>query len=190
MGTGKCALPFGPETMLERVARLVGQLTGDVVLAAAPDQQVPDRFAVSRDPAAGEGPLPGLLRAAAVLPTERVFVAACDVPLLQPALVTLLSDLSAGWDGAVPRLDGRRVPTCAVYQRSALLDARSRFGEPRHRSLHDYVSLLRIRDVDEHTLRAADADLISFLPCNTPEEYRTLLRMAGLPVNGTSMPAV
>ena len=190
MGTRKCALPFGPETMLERVVRQVGQVTGDIVLAAARHQRVPDRFATSRDPAAGEGPLPGLLRAATLLSAELVFVAACDMPMLQPALITLLSDLSEGSDGAVPVLDGRRVPTCAVYQRTALLDAALRFGEPRHRSLHAYVSLLRVRDVDERTLRTTDPELNSFLPCNTPDEYRTLLRMAGLPVNGTPMPAV
>ena len=77
-----------------------------------------------------------------------------------------------------------------MYRRAALLEARSRFGEPRHGSLHAYVSLLRVRDVDEGTLRTADPDLASFLPCNTPEEYRALLRMAGLPVNGASSPAV
>jgi molybdopterin-guanine dinucleotide biosynthesis protein A len=190
MGTDKCALPFGPETMLERVVRLVGEMTEHIVLAAAPDRRVPSHFHVSRDQEAGQGPLPGLLRAATRLSTEHVFVAACDMPLLHPALIATLLDLSAGSDGAVPVVGGRRVPTCAVYHRAALLDVRSRFGEPRHRSLHAYVALLRVRDADERTLRVADPDLRSFLPCNTPEEYHALLRMAGLPVNGPSTPAV
>ena len=77
-----------------------------------------------------------------------------------------------------------------MYQRAALLEVRSRFGDPTHRSLRAYVDFLRVRDIDEQTLRVADPDLRSFLPCNTPAEYRALLRMAGLPVNGPSTPAV
>jgi molybdopterin-guanine dinucleotide biosynthesis protein A len=190
MGVDKAALRFGPETMLERVLRLVTEVSDTIVLAAAADQRVPEACRVTRDPADDEGPLPGLLRAAALLTTEQVFVVACDTPLLQPSVVTLLSGLAQEWDGAVPVIEGRRVPTCAVYRRAALLGGRQDFGDPRRRSLQSYVSRLRIRDVGEETLRTADPDLRSFVPCNTPREYRAALRLAGLDVNSPSAPAV
>jgi molybdopterin-guanine dinucleotide biosynthesis protein A len=190
MGQDKAGLAFGHETLLERMLRLVGAVTADIVVAAAPGQAVPAGVRVSRDPAGGEGPLPALLAAVDALDTSHVFLAACDAPLLQPALVPFLHGLCVGWDGAVPHLDGWLVPTCAVYQRSALQDARSRFGDPRHRSLRDFIALLRIQPVPVALIQTVDPTLSSFRPCNTPEEYRQALALAGLAVNGPPSPAV
>jgi molybdenum cofactor guanylyltransferase len=182
MGRDKGSLPFGAETLLERVLRSVTAVTSEVVVAAAA-QMTPARYPVSRDAAPGAGPLPALLDAVAMLKTELVFVVACDTPLLESGLVPMLADLCQGFDGAVPTINGRRAPTCAVYQTTALLRARTQFGDPRNRSLHEYLSLLNIRDVTVAELSRADPDLRSFVGCNTPEEYHAALRMAGLEVN-------
>jgi len=189
MGQDKAGLPFGPETMIVRVLRLVGEVAGDVVVTAAAGQSVPAGCRVEWDRAADEGPLPGLLNAATGLDTDYVFVVACDSPLLQPRVLALLASLVEGWDGAVPVVGGRRIPTCAIYRRSALLDARAAFGPPRHRSLQSYLSGLRIRDVEEATVRTVDPALLSVRPCNTPEEYREALRQAGIPVTVAGQPA-
>jgi molybdopterin-guanine dinucleotide biosynthesis protein A len=190
MGLDKASLPFGAETLLDRVLRQVRTVTADIVLAAAPGQAVPAGFQVSRDRFKGEGPLPALLDAVERLATRRVFVVACDTPLLQPALITLLEGLCAGSEGAVPIVDGNRIPTCAVYQTSALLDAREPFGNPAHRSVRDFITRLRIRDVPPAQIRPVDPRLLSFTPCNTPEEYRHALTLAGLEVNDLPPPAV
>jgi molybdopterin-guanine dinucleotide biosynthesis protein A len=192
MGMEKGALPFGPETMLERVLRLVAETTDSVVVAAAARQRVrvPDRFPVTRDLTEDDGPLPGLLRGAEQLDTELVFAVACDTPLLEPALIPLLSSLAAGWDGAVPVIDGQRAILSAVYRRTALLSAREGFGDARGQSLHGYLSRLRVREVEDSILRRVDPELRSFLPCNTPHEYRRALRLAGFPVNDQTPPAV
>jgi molybdopterin-guanine dinucleotide biosynthesis protein A len=190
MGRDKAGLPFGRETLLERVLRQVRTATPDIVLAAAAGQTVPAGFRVSRDRFAGNGPLPALLDAVDQLGSRRVFVVACDTPLLQPALIPLLDGLCAGWDGAVPVVDDQRIPTCAVYETSALLDERARFGDPRHRSVSGYIARLRVRDVPADRIQSVDPSLLTFTPCNTPEEYRHALTLAGLDVNGLPPPAV
>jgi molybdopterin-guanine dinucleotide biosynthesis protein A len=190
MGRDKASLPFGSETLLDRVLRQVRTATAEVVLAAAPGQAVPAGLHVSRDRSTGDGPLPALLDAVEHLGTRRVFVVACDTPLLQPALIPFLESLCAGWDGAVPVVDHRRIPMCAVYETSALLDRRGPFGNPRHRSVRDYIARLRIRDVSEAQIQPVDPRLLSFTPCNTPEEYRDALTLAGLDVNDMPPPAV
>jgi molybdopterin-guanine dinucleotide biosynthesis protein A len=131
-----------------------------------------------------------MLTALDALSTAHVFVVACDTPLLQPAVIPFLDELCAGWDGAVPLVEGRQVPTCAVYRRSALMEARGRFGDPRHRSIRDFIALLRIREVPAASVQSVDSTLLSFTPCNTPEEYRQALALAGLAVNGPQSPAV
>ena len=42
MGTSKALLPFGPETMLQRVVRLLGEVVAPIVVVAASDQTLPD----------------------------------------------------------------------------------------------------------------------------------------------------
>ena len=201
MGREKASLPFGPETLVERMVRLVTPLVSDLVLSAAPGQAVPAGVRVSRDSATGVGPLPALLEALDMVDADHVFVVACDMPLLQPGLVTLLRDLCVGkarsdssavligelpdtlltsWDGAVPLVQGKRVATCAVYSTASLREARAGFGDPRHRSLQAFLEPLRILEVGEETLRTVDPELLSFTPCNTLEEYAAALRLAAV----------
>ena len=42
MGTSKALLPFGPETMLQRVVRLLGDIVSPIVVVAAVDQELPE----------------------------------------------------------------------------------------------------------------------------------------------------
>ena len=41
MGTSKAMLPFGPETMLQRVVRLLGTVVSPIIVVAAPEQSLP-----------------------------------------------------------------------------------------------------------------------------------------------------
>lgn len=174
MGRDKASLRFGSETLLERMLRLVAEVTPRIVVAAAPGQVVPAGPVVCQDVSAESGPVPALLDAAGHLDTDLVCVVACDMPLLQPSLLSALVDWSAGWDAAVPVV-GRRVPTCAVYARGALLAARAQLGDARNKSLLAVLELMRVRDVGEELLRSVDPTLASFTPCNTPEEYAKAL---------------
>jgi molybdopterin-guanine dinucleotide biosynthesis protein A len=62
MGRDKASLPFGDETLLTRVIRLVSTVADDVVVVARKDQPVPavDRAGrptiVVRDPVEAQGP--------------------------------------------------------------------------------------------------------------------------------------
>ena len=63
MGTSKALLPFGPETMLQRVVRILSSVVSPIVVVAAPAQELPDLPAhviVTRDEREGRGPLEGL----------------------------------------------------------------------------------------------------------------------------------
>jgi molybdopterin-guanine dinucleotide biosynthesis protein A len=183
MGRDKASLTFGGESLLDRVLRHVRQGADEIVLAAAAGQPRRDDVRVVQDASPAAGPLPAMLGALEGLDSTHVFVVACDAPLLQPALIPLLTALCAGWDAAVPVVDGRRMATCAVYRVAALRDAQARFGDPRHRSLQEFLQGLRVREVTTDVLRTADPDLVSFTPCNTPVEYARALRLADIAVN-------
>ena len=71
MGTSKALLPFGDETMLQRVVRLLSTVVSPIVVVAAAGQSLPDLQAdviVTRDEQQGRGPLEGLRAGLKALP--------------------------------------------------------------------------------------------------------------------------
>src|SRR5688500_8328210 len=89
MGTSKALLPFGPETMLQRVVRLLGTVVSPIVVVSAPGQELPTLPAgiiVTHDEREARGPLEGLRAGLKALPDtiDRAYVTSCDVPLLVP----------------------------------------------------------------------------------------------------------
>jgi molybdopterin-guanine dinucleotide biosynthesis protein A len=66
-------------------------------------------------------------------------------------------------------------PTCAVYARSSLPVIRRHLGIGRYR-LHDLLSELRVRWVEEEEIRRVDPQLHSFMNANTASEWDEILR--------------
>ncbi|MFC7236494.1 molybdenum cofactor guanylyltransferase [Halosegnis marinus] len=121
--------------MIRRVAdRLVG-VTDALVVNCRPDQRAeveaamdgyPNPVTVAEDPETDEGPMAGIrtaCRGAARLDAEYAFVAACDMPFLDPALADLCLERAAGRDAAVPRPDEWYATTHAAYRAGAMADA-------------------------------------------------------------------
>src|SRR3954469_20856580 len=83
MGSPKALLPFGPETMLQRVVRLLATVASPIVAVAAREQALPDLpsdVIVTRDEREERGPLEGLRAGLKALPasTEIAYVTSCD----------------------------------------------------------------------------------------------------------------
>lgn len=178
MGREKLSLPFGDETMLARVLRVVRQVTPAVVLVAREGQALPEGVEVLRDPVEGLGPLAAIAVGLSATRAERAIVVACDMPLLRPALLRRLIDLSEGWEACVPIVGGFAVPTCAVYGRQVAPVARELVAAGQLAPAQ-LLQRVRTRFVGGADLRDADPALDSFRDCNTPERYAEALRLAG-----------
>lgn len=179
MGRDKVSLPFGAETLVGRVARLVGEAVDEVVLVAREGQVLPGGLEAVRDPAEGLGPLAGIAAGLGAVRGERALVVACDMPLLRPAVVRRLLELSAGYDACVPVIDGFAMTTSAVYARAVAPLATALVAERRLRPLF-LVEQVRTRYLGAGDFTDIDPDLESFRDCNTPERYADALRRAGL----------
>ena len=128
MGRPKAWLPFGPEVMLKRVVRLLGEVAGPIVVVAAPGQDVPGLPAhvqIARDPVSDRGPLQGLAAGLAAMPEgfDLVYATATDVPFLRSAWVTRLVELIGDRDLAIPEIGGYLHPLAALYRRRTVLPA-------------------------------------------------------------------
>jgi molybdopterin-guanine dinucleotide biosynthesis protein A len=183
MGRPKAWLPFGGETMLARVVRLLGEVVAPVVVVAAPGQDVPEvppGVAVVRDPERGRGPLQGLAAGLEALRgrADAAYLSSCDVPLLRPAFVRRLLDLLGEQDIAVPEVGGYRHPLAAVYRLEVAAVAERLLAEDRLRPAFLFEQA-RTRVVRPEELADVDPDFQSLRNLNTPAEYEEALRAAG-----------
>jgi len=179
MGRDKASLPFGDETLLERVARRVLPAVDELIVAARPDQDVPGDFDVVHDPPGHESPLAGLVAGLRALDVEQVFVTACDAPLLGTPLVERLFELARNVEIAVPRVGKHHMVLTAVYSRSVLPRAEALLEASRLRPFY-LLEQSEVRIVDPDELREVDPDLDGLRDCDTPEAYAWALERAGL----------
>jgi molybdopterin-guanine dinucleotide biosynthesis protein A len=178
MGTSKALLPFGPETMLQRVVRLLRGVVTPIVVVAAADQELPllpVDVIVTRDEREGRGPLEGLRAGLKALPAdvEAAYVTSCDVPLLVPGFVGQILELARDYDIAVMEIGGFTHPLSAVYRRATLPHIEDLLSRDRLRPafLFDAVKTRRVRP-EEMT---ADPDLRTLRNLNTRDDYEQAL---------------
>jgi len=184
MGTSKALLPFGPETMLQRVVRVLSIVVSPIVVVAAPGQSLPDLppgVIVARDEQQGRGPLEGLRAGLKALPEtiESAYVTSCDVPLLVPDFVRRMIDLLADHDIAVMEIDGFLHPLSAVYRRSTLPHVEALLAQDRLRPVFLFDAV-RTRRVQPAEMLSADPQLLTLRNLNTREDYLEALQIAGL----------
>lgn len=183
MGTSKATLPFGPETMLQRVVRLLSEVATPIVVVAAPGQELPPLPAAvitTRDEREGRGPLEALRAGLKALPaaTESAYVTSCDVPLLVPAFAQRMLQLMGADDIAVMEIDGFPHPLSAVYRRTTLPQIEALLAADRLRPVFLFDAV-RTRRVRPEEMTAVDPGLRTLRNLNTPEDYQAALADAG-----------
>jgi molybdopterin-guanine dinucleotide biosynthesis protein A len=185
MGRPKAWLPFGAETMLERVVRLAGTVAQPIIVVAAPDQELPalaSNVMLVRDRVAGRGPLQGLAAGLNSLPdeVELVYATATDVPFLEPRFIDRLAELSDGYDLVIPFVGGYHHPLAALYRRRSVLPViEELLSEDRLRPFF-LIEAVKTRVVVESEFRVVDPTLQTLRNLNAPEDYERALRDAGL----------
>ena len=184
MGVSKADLPFGPETMLQRVVRLLSEVVEPIVVVAAPQQalpRLPEQVILARDHREGRGPLEGLYAglSAIQLRAEAAYLTGCDVPLLVPGFVRRMIELLGDDEAAVPVEGDFHHPLAAVYRVSVLPHVAELLEANQLRPvlLYERVSTRRV-PLEE--LSVADPELQTLANLNCPDDYFQALARAGL----------
>ncbi len=188
MGVAKATLPFGPETMVQRVVRLLSAIVAPVVVVAARGQELPELPAavlVARDERDDRGPLEALRAGLKALPADvdAAYVTSCDVPLLVPAFAQKMIELLGDDDVAVMEIDGFPHPLSAVYRRRTLPRIEALLAEDRLRPVFLFDAV-RTRRVAPEEMADVDPGLQTLRNLNTPDDYRAALRDAGFSNSG------
>ena len=184
MGLPKLSLPFGDETMLQRVVRLLSAAVDEVVIVAAEGQEVPPLAAevrIVRDKHEARGPLEGLSAGLSALgdDVEAAYVTSCDVPLLKPEFVERMFELLRDEDQiVVPKEGTYHCPLSAVYRRSVLSTVEKLLSEDRLRPFYLFEEV-PTRVVMQDAWADVDVGCRSLTNLNHSDDYLAALAREG-----------
>lgn len=167
MGSDKAELKLGEQTLLQRVAATMRQVFPSVIVSVRQPRSGIALPQVCDEPDVG-GPLAGVLAALAAVRTPWIFVVACDMPFVAPALVELLGRYRDGYQAVVPVVQGHPQTLAAYYAESCLDAMRAQPAAGANRSLRAVLGSLQVRYVGEAELVQADPGLRSFFDLDTP----------------------
>jgi len=174
LGGDKAAVKLGGETLLERVVRLVSQLSDDVIAVARAGQRLQaalpsDSVRLLSDAEPHSGVLAGVATGLAAAHHDWCLVVACDMPFISLDLIGYMISLRRGYDAVVPRLEAGLEPLLSLYHKRclpALWDA-LRAGE---RRVVSFFGPLRVRYVEAAEIGRFDPTGRSFYNINAPQE--------------------
>jgi molybdenum cofactor guanylyltransferase len=184
MGRPKAWLPFGKQSLLNRVVDRIGPSVSSVVVVAAAGQYIPELppgVTVVRDAEPNRGPVGGLAAGLGALAgtCDVAFVSACDSPFVSDGVIRRLLELLGENLICIPRIGDRLHPLAAVYRVEIAATVHSNLSMSRLRLL-DLVEQLPARSVNEAELGVSEQDLKMFGEMNTHVDYERALREAGL----------
>lgn len=167
MGRDKAILEVDGVPLFERVLSAMTPFFSRLLIAGdRPDLARPGiPFVPDRYPGSALGGLHGALAAAE---TPWIFVAACDMPYPDPALIRLILQARHGYDVIVPRTSTGLEPLFALYGKGCLAPMEAMLSEGRYR-IYDFYDEVRVRILTEEDLPAGAER--AFVNINTPTDY-------------------
>ncbi len=175
----KALEPLAGKPMLCWVGERIAPVTDELIINCRADQRaaiadavdsvgLQPTFAIDKTP--DLGPVAGIKHGLEAATTPYAFVIACDMPLVDPALVSLLADHVVGHDAAVPRLsDGWLQTTQAVYHTEAMAVACEHVLESDTHRVLDALERIDYLEVSASALESISLE--SFENVNTREEF-------------------
>lgn len=180
MGQDKGSLPFGDETMLNRIVRIVREIAGHVIVVARRNPQVPADVTLIHDPVEDLGPLAGLTAGLAASTSDLNVVVACDMPLINPRVLARLVSLIDDYDACVAVADGHASVLCGIYRSRIAPDAQALLDSG-ERSVMRLLDRVQTKRVDAAMLSDIDPRLETFISVDTPEKYADAVARALIP---------
>ena len=165
MGKNKALLELGGQTLVERALGVLGSVCAEVAIAGGGVEM--ERFGrVVPDPAAGQGPLGGLVAALEDTAYEWNAVLAVDIPFVPASAWRQMLSWADGSNAlaVVPRAGERDQPLCAVYSRGCVPIFRRELEAGRWRVLD---ALKALDPVDAMVFTEVEW----FRNLNTPEDF-------------------
>ncbi|MEK6700367.1 MAG: molybdenum cofactor guanylyltransferase [Nitrospirota bacterium] len=172
MGTDKAFLELSGRPIIEHILDVLhGVFETVIIVTNSPPLYAAYDTVVVTDALEAPGPLTGIYSGLLASKDDYNFIVACDMPFLNPALLSYMTGLAEGYDAVVPKIGGFCEPLHAVYSRGMLPRIESSIRRNSQR-LHGLFEGVRVRYVAGEEIDRFDPQRRSFKNLNTPQEYK------------------
>lgn len=121
MGQDKSLIPMGGKPLIHRIhEQLQGRFDDILISTNEPDRHACPGARTVPDLVPGNGPLMGIASAVHAARHDRVFVTACDIPVIDLDTVVRMLVLAEDCDCVIPLSSAGHEPLFAVYRKSAV----------------------------------------------------------------------
>jgi len=170
MGKNKAFLEVNGQRIIDRTKGLFLELFDEVLLVTnSPLDYLDLNLRMVADLYPGRGALGGIYTGIFHASHAHAFVAACDMPFLNKALIDHLIDLSPGYDIVIPKTEDGLQPLHAIYSQKCLPFMEDLLRKDNLKIL-DFFHRVKKREVPTEEILPLDPKLASFLNLNTPED--------------------
>ena len=174
LGRDKAVEPLAGQPLIGRVLSMLSGVTDESVVVVNDEHRgaelpLPADTIVAVDAYPGSGSLGGIFTGLKAAGSEWALVVACDMPFLNPALLTRMLELRDGYDVVAPVLDGRPEPTHALYSKVCLPHMEKRLQDGKLK-ITGFFEQVRVRYIAEDEVDRLDPGRLSFFNINTQDD--------------------
>jgi molybdopterin-guanine dinucleotide biosynthesis protein A len=171
MGRDKAMMPLQGRPIIERIIRIMdGIFERTIIIAQAHQDFSLYGRQVVHDLVPGFGALMGLYTGLKKSPTWRVLAVACDMPFIQPGLLSYMCSVDHPADVIVPKINGHFEPLLAIYSKSCLPAIEELIGKS-DKSILSLYPKVTVREITQEEIELSDPEQKSFIKINTRQEY-------------------
>jgi molybdopterin-guanine dinucleotide biosynthesis protein A len=117
------------------------------------------------------GSLGGIYSSLRAATTPVAFVAACDMPFINPALVSYMATFAHKHDVVIPRTRAGLEPLHAFYSKNCLKPIRDQLCSGRF-AIREFFDRVPVREIGPEEIARFDSEGLSFFNINTAEDLQ------------------
>ena len=171
MGKEKAFLTLAGAPLIEHILKALRQAVSRIIIVTnSPAAYASYDATLTADVYDKRGPLTGIYSGLLNSHDDFNIVVACDMPFLNPGLLSYMASLAGPYDIVLPKVGDFAEPLHAVYRRGLLAAIERRIKRDDQRII-GLLSDLRVRYVTEEDLDRFDPQRRSFINLNTPKDY-------------------
>jgi molybdopterin-guanine dinucleotide biosynthesis protein A len=176
-GQEKYFFTYLGRTFIERLVDSLQEVVDEIILVARNPEQCKrfrkiEGIRCISDIREGIGPIGGLHAGSVAAQGDLIFVTACDMPCINPKVISYLFDCIDNYDAVIPAWNPDMLePLHAVYRREALL---SYLESHESLSLRAMIMNLSARFVPVDRLKNIDPELLTFTNINKLEDLHRI----------------
>ncbi len=174
MGQNKALMRLGGMPVLQWEINAVKSLTTDLFLVTnSPRVYTSFNIPTKPDVLPGKAALGGIYSALTYARHNWTLVLACDMPLLNPAIITFLAQQHQDADVVIPLVGNHPETLHAFYHKRCLPAARKRINADKLKVI-GFFDEVQVRYVNKDALQAITPNFDYLSNLNTPAEFRRL----------------